>query len=65
MVAHFDVKNPVFFPPIKTLQGLNRTDVTESGFVSNCGSTVTILHVVRLCSKRLGPPRGIGLFGLC
>lgn len=47
------------FSPIKTPQRLNTADVAESDFVSHCGSTVTILHLVSLCSKRLGPPRGV------
>lgn len=53
------------FFPIKALQSLSTADVIESDFVSNCGSAVTILQVVLLCSKRLGPPQGSSLFGLC
>lgn len=49
------------FPPIKTPRRLNAADMIESDFVSNSGSTVTILHVVLLCSKRLGPLWGVQL----
>lgn len=47
-----------FFFPIKTPQSLNTADMIESDFVSNFGSTVTMLHVILLCSKWLGPPLG-------
>lgn len=60
MLTYLDVTNPTTqFSSIKTPQRLNTADMIESDFVSNCGSTVTILHVVLLCSKRLGPPRGV------